>query len=381
MNKIYFISNYFVPLGRANANRAFMVKYFHEEGWDIEVVAGKDHKSYILSFQEDHSLWDIIPSILKIHRFSARPGWFSYDVGEFLKRPDNVRRHWIAEAERNLVLSEKGIIYAIVPPLDNAVLAYKLACKYDYPLVLYYVDDDVCEVESKIFARANLIICVTPQIKDNLVARYGQRNIHVVANGYLEEIKVSEKTAVNDPLRLIYAGSMTFRTGPEVFAQAYNLLASENPSLAQKLSIDFYAPSNYYSFLFLKKHLNPNIRFKGFLPFRDLMKELPSYDIALASTKGEISFTSKIYQYLNAGLPIFTSSDDQCLKKFIEKNRVGLTASRRITDVADQLKELINHPERIADWRKNVRAIKPQFSFKKRIEGISQLLKNNFNHS
>ena len=125
----------------------------------------------------------LLPPDLKIHRFNARPGWLTYDIKKFLNQSDNVRDHWIAEAERNLAFSKKGIIYAIVPPLDNAILAYKLACKYDCPLVLHYVDDDV-EVGPEIFKRANLIVCVTPKIEKNLLKRYGGGSIHVPENGY-----------------------------------------------------------------------------------------------------------------------------------------------------------------------------------------------------
>jgi glycosyltransferase involved in cell wall biosynthesis len=379
MNKIYFISQYFVPLGRAHANRAFMVKYFHEAGWDIEVVAGKDHKSFILSFQEDRSLKQLIPSEIKIHQFSTRSGWFIYDVKKLLHRPVNLRNNWIKEAENRLTLDQKGIIYAIVPPLDNAVLAHKLACKYYCPLVLHYVDEDV-EVGTEIFRRADLIICVTQQIKTNLSRRYNRENIFVAENGYLQEIHVPDQKPLNLPIRMIYAGSMTFRTRPEIFAQAYCLLAQKDPSVTKKLLIDFFGPPNYYPLLFLKKHLMQNMQFKGFLAFNDLMNTFQNYDIALASTKGEISFTSKIYQYLNAGLPIVTSSDDSCLKEFIETQHIGLATSRRVTDVADKFKELIDNPERILDLRKNVLAIKPHYSFRNRIGEISHLLKDKFQH-
>ncbi len=374
MNKIYFISCYFVPMGRAESSRAFMVKYFKEEGWEIEVVAGENYKSFILSFQEDPSLWNVIPQGLKIHRFNGRPGWLSYDIKKILNRPNNVRWHWIKEAEKKLDFREKGIVYAIIPPIDDAILAYRLACKFDCPLVLHYVDD-VLDIEKKIVDRADLVLGVTSHIRDVLFNHYGHKNIVVVENGYLSEIEVPPKESIANPLRLVYAGSMTFRTRPEIFAQACHILQKKSPALAENVKIDFYGPENYYPFLFLQKWLNRNMRFKGFLPVAQLGETLCRYDLALASTKGEISFTSKIYQYLNAGLPVVTASDHEGLKGFVERHQIGMAASRDAVDVAEKLREIICNKERILQWRKNVLAIKPKYSLRERIRDISILLR------
>jgi hypothetical protein len=234
MNKIYFISCYFVPMGRSESNRAFMVKYLSEEGWDIEVIAGENYKSLILSFQEDLSLWDVIPRGLKIHRFNGFPGWLAHDLKTIFRRPNNIREHWVKEAQQNLDLTEKGIIYAIIPTLDNAVLAYQLACKYGYPLVLHFVDE-VLDIDPAIVRHADLVFAVTDQIQKNLAAYYKRDDITVVPNGYLQETELPDKASPGTPLRCVYAGSMTFRTRPEIFAQAYHMLMARRPSLASDI--------------------------------------------------------------------------------------------------------------------------------------------------
>lgn len=374
MNKIYFISCYFAPIGRAEANRAFLVKYLAEEGWDIEVVAGERFRSFILNFQEDHSLRDVIPKGIKIHHFNGRRGWLVYDFKKLLNKPNNVRDHWINEAEKNHQLEEKGIIYAVIPPIDYAILAYRLALKFNYPLVLYYVDDSL-DIDKKIIERANIILTVTSFIKDALLKKYGHREIHVVEHGFLQDIPLTPKSKVNFPLRLIYTGSMTFRTRPEVFAMGYNILLRKNPKLAEQIEIDFYGPQNYYHFLFLNKWLNRNVRFKRFLSVKELFQILPTYDMALASTKGNVAFPSKIYQYLNAGLPLLTASDHHGSKEFVEKHQIGLASLSNAQDVANKIEELVQNKDQIIQWRKNVIKIKSEFSLNKRVEEISQLLK------
>jgi len=380
MNKIYFISCFFVPMGRSESNRAFMVKYLEEDGWDLEVVAGENYKSLILNFQEDQSLWEVIPKGLKIHRFNGRPGWMTYDLKRLLNIGNNIRWHWIHEAERNLQLAEKGVIFAIVPQLDDAVLAYRLACKFDCPLVLYYVDEEK-DVAKEIVDRAEVLFGVTQHITKSLAAQYGHKDIRLSENGYLQEISPPEKDSQAFPLRLVYAGSMTFRTRPEIFAQAWHLLFNKEPGLAQNIEIDFYGPPNYYPSLFLKKWLNNNLRFKGFLPVSQLMQTLPGYDMALTSVHTDISFSSKTYQYLNAGLPLLVSAKHPGLKEFVDEHQIGLATSRDVKEVAQKLKQLIEGKEQILKWRRKVLGIKSRFSFRERVREISRTLKERLNNS
>ena len=209
MKRIYFISCYFVPMGRAEANRAFMVKYSCQEGWQVEVVAGENYKSFILNFQEDPSLWTVIPKDLKIHRFNGRPGWLMYDLKKLFNGPNNFREGWVKEAEQNLDFKSKGIVYAIIPPIYNAVSAYRLARKFDCPLVLHFVDE-VLDVEKEIVDRASIVFAASHHIKKNLFNHYGHKNIAVMENGYLQETQTPHKESVSFPLRLVYAGSNDF---------------------------------------------------------------------------------------------------------------------------------------------------------------------------
>ena len=68
MKKLYLISYYFAPLGRADGvNRTYLVKYLAEAGWDIDVISCANPHGFIRSFQKDPSLLDVIPPQVKLH--------------------------------------------------------------------------------------------------------------------------------------------------------------------------------------------------------------------------------------------------------------------------------------------------------------------------
>jgi len=375
MNKIYLVSCYFAPLGRANANRAFLVKCLCNAGMEVEVIAGENYKSFILSFQEDHSLLKDIPPQVKIHRFNGRPGWLTYDLKKLFGTSNNLRTHWINSAEKNMPISGKGIIYAIVPQHDNAVLAYKLACKYDCPLVLHYADD-VLYVDPKIVKRADLLVAVTQQIKQTLYDHYGHTNIMIVENGHPDSVEIPEKNEISFPIKIAYAGSMTMRTHPCIVAKAYQKLWRKNRDIAKNLMFDFYAPpGGYYNFLFLNRYLGGNIQFKGFLPYHDLMPVLTHYDLGLASSCGENALVSKVYHYINCGLPVLGVYERSGMSEFIEENQIGLHANRDVNAIMDQLINLVENKDQILSWRKNVIKIKPKYSLKNYVEKLAKQLK------
>src|SRR3989344_6883692 len=265
MNKIYLVSYYFAPLGRADGvNRGYLVKHLVEHGWDLEVITGNVYKSLILNFQTDPSLLELIPKSVKIHRFDSSKGWLKHDLKNLAKSKNNHRQAWLEQVNKKFQPSEKGIVMAVVPPVDNALAAYDLAEKYNCPLALYY-PDTVLDVPPAIVERAALIIVVTPEIKSAMLSHYGKKNIIVIPHGYGEEVQLSPNKTYSDVLRMVYAGSLNFIIKPEIIGQAFKKLRRSRPDLASQLKIDFYGPSGYYAKWLLRPSLNQPLSFKRYL--------------------------------------------------------------------------------------------------------------------
>lgn len=373
MSTIYLVSYYFAPLGRADGvNRTYLVKSIANYGWKFQVITGIEYRSLILNFQKDHSLLEALPSSVEIQRFKSDKEWLSHDIKQLLKSKENIRTHWIYEAEQKFSYKEKGIFMAVAPPVDNAILAYNLAMKYNAPLVLYY-PDDVYDVPNHIVKKAKVIFAVTARIKELLEKHYHHPNIIVAEQGYPEKMECPQKTSVGIPIKMIFAGSLNFNTRPELFAKAYQELRKSDGALADQLTVDFYGPSGYYSWLFLRPYLNNNIQFKGYLPFKELMKLLPQYDIALAISQA--GFASKSFQYFNAGLPMFCVTERSDFGNFIKKNNIGLVSNFQIDMIKNNLRELILHKNKILEWRENVLKIRDNFSMQSKTGIIDKTLK------
>lgn len=373
MKTIYLVSYYFAPLGRADGvNRTYLVKCLSELGWDVQVITGLKYRSLILNFQEDPFLLNILPPSVQIHRFESHRGWLCYDLKKIMGVARNLRNHWIKEAEK-FSPKEKGVFLAIVPPLDNAFLAYKLAEKHGCLLALYY-PDEVLEVPAHIVHRAEVIFCVTPEIKKSLEKHYTHPNIIVVEHGFADLAQLPPKDAVHLPLRLVYAGSFNFRTRPEWGAKAYHQLKQKYPSEANKIEIDYYGPDGYYFRLFLQRYLNDHIHFKGYLPFKKLMDVLPEYDMALTVNHADVAFPSKVYHYLNAGLPVFAVTEHPGLMDFIEKYDIGLVSGLAVDEIMRQLMILAVDKEHLLQWRGNILKVRHQFSLSTRMQVMHDAL-------
>lgn len=372
MSTIYLVSYYFAPLGRADGvNRTYLVKSIAEDGWKFQIITGIDYRSLILNFQKDESLLKILPASVEIQRFESDQGWLPHDLKQILKFKNNWRTHWIKKAEDNFSFKGPGVFMAVVPPADNAILAYNLSKKYRTPLALYY-PDDVFDVPAHIVKETKVIFCVTPQIKQRLENHYGHPRIIVVEHGVPEKITCTPKNSIQMPIKMIYAGSFNFRTRPELILKAYNAL---EPQVKSNLIIDFYGPSGYYYWLFLKPLLKQNAHFKGYVPFEKLQSILPEYDIGLTVNHADVAFPSKVFYYLNAGLPIFAITEHRGLIDFIHQHKVGLTSGLETNLIKDKLHELVSNPNQIHQWHHTALQIREKFLLRNSVKIIDQTLR------
>ncbi len=380
MQTVYLVSYYFAPLGRADGvNRAYLVKYLVEAGWKFEVISGSQYHSLVLSFQQDPSVMDIIPDSVKIHRFESDRNWLLYDMKKILNVKKNLRDHWIKEAEQKFIPREKGIFMAVVPPVDNAFLAYRLARKHHCPFALYY-PDDVLDVPASIVQQADAIFCVTPEIKQSLEKTYGHPNVTVIEHGLPDLIVCPAPTNIQGPIKMVYAGSFTFRTRPELAGKAYLKLKKISPEKAKGLTIDFYGPQGYYLWFFLRPYLNDHVCYKGYLPFKQLMNILPAYDMALTINHADVSFPSKVYHYLNACLPIFAITEHLGLIDFIRTNDIGIVTSLNPDEILSQFIRLVSEKKHLAQWRNNVLQVRERCHLRTRFQKMSEALKQIMHH-
>lgn len=375
---LILVSYYFAPLGRADGvNRTYLTKYLANMNWDIEVITGDRYRSFILNFQKDPNLLDELPSTVKIHRFPSDHGWLRYDLKEFLRINNNLRYAWIKFAMDGYKPNfQKGIVMAVIPPIDNGVLAYKISQKYDLNLCLYFVDL-VTNIEKSIIERSNLVICVSKEIQHALEAKFCYKKTVVIEHGFPSLLKPIPSKEIKKPLKLVYAGSFNFEHDPAMVAKAIYGLRMAKEITQNDLTVDFYGPEGYYYRFFLKKFLDGKLlNYKGYLAYKSLIERLPRYDMGITVNRGRKNFPSKAYQYFGAGIPILAATQDASMIQLVNKNNLGIITEDNVASLCNQIKKLLAQIDLIPLWKKNVLKIQKQFLLENRIEIMDKKLSN-----
>lgn len=380
--KLYIISYFFAPLGRADGvNRTYMVKFLSEQDWNIEVFSCGNPHGFLQSFQKDETLLKLIPASVKLHRpksFYWGPIGAFLDIAGILKDPF---ANWLLPAYKKALneINDKGIVYAIVPPTTNAQIAYKLAQKKGLPLVIDF-RDNVYNLPKHIVQACDTIIASSDQSLDEMRAYYNlphNKGI-TIYNGYQKESSLFPQNHNSNTLKFIYAGVLSRIQNPAIIVKALKLMEEKYPDSKGRVTFEFYGPHNYYTSLFLKKHLNQKITFHGYIPYKEILKKISEADYGFVSLtpKGyEYAIPSKVFQYISMEVPIFGIGPLGALKDFIENNNIGMFSfAKDIDQMADKIYHLLEQPGKRVKMINNIRKLKPSLKMTNQVSLLSDHL-------
>ncbi len=384
MKKLYLISYYFAPLGRADGvNRTYLVKYLAEAGWDIDVISCANPHGFIRSFQKDPSLLDVIPPQVKLHPIESNYWGPLGGIAELMGVIDDSFSNWIHPTihAANTIIHDSGLIYAIVPPITNAKIAAHLAKERGMPFVIDFRDNEF-NLPPSLVQDAMTIIASTDMSLLNMQQHYGlnSRLGKVIYNGYatdqLPDMPTRQRKA--NELKIIYTGLLNLDLDPAMLAKAIHHLEWKYPHTKGKVSVDYYGPKNFYTRYFLHRYLSNNVRFGGYLPFQEVLTQIAQSDLAYVSVKGKkdaYRIPSKIFQYLAMETPILATGPTGALQSLIAEHRLGRFA---VSDDIDAQAEdiyffLQNHEARQA-IAETLRERKKHFSMQVQAQKLSEYL-------
>jgi len=396
--RLYLISYNFIPSARADGiNRGYLCQALNKNNWDISVVTTANPQRLLMTYQEDETLWSILPDSVKIHRIWA---FNPVGLGEllYLSRAFVCPHQYWAETvkrESENIFTKPGILYAVIPPISNALIGLAVKRRYSFPLVLDFRDEYLnvemihrYSIERKRFERlerrlvkaADLIITATDGIQSILMERYGfsERQVHVIYNGYGEVPENFEKTCNDDTLRIIYMGTIGRFQQPDVLCRAFRLLMSRHPELIGRLTVDFYGPENYYVKRFLKKELGKGINYYGYLPLMKMLAQLREADVGFTSIAYDaLSYMlpSKVFYYIAYEKPVIAAVPQGVLSSLIEKHQIGISMPPfDVEALYHHLYLLIKDPTLIKRMKQNLSKIKAEYSVFTQAQRLSGLL-------
>ena len=234
-NKLFLISYYFAPLGRADGvNRTYLVKHLAELGWDIEVISCANPHALLRNFHRDESLLKILPSGVRHHRVRSTYWGPLGGVASLLGMADDPFGNWRWPVLRQAraLFHVPGILYAVVPPVVNATIAWEIARDKKYPLVIDFRDNEF-KIPPSVVNDAGTIIASTQQSLDEMRRFYrlgNDRGIEV-QNGYPEDLRLLPVKQRGRPgqLRIVYAGLLNLEQDPAVLARAVRFMERRYP--------------------------------------------------------------------------------------------------------------------------------------------------------
>jgi len=384
MRKLYLISYYFAPLGRADGiNRTYLVKYLSEMGWDVAVISCANPHGFIRSFQKDPSLLDVLPSNVKLNRIKSFYWGPLGEIASLLKLAKDPFWNWGQAVLKQVdhLFKGKGIVYAIAPPVRNVLIAATIAKKKNMPLIIDF-RDNVFDLPKSIVAQAKTIIASTSNSLIDMQKFYGMNsnNGHVIYNGYpVKKItQGTKKASTSKKLQIIFTGLLYYQNDPVVLIRAVNYLESKFPELRNKIEVNYYGPHNYYTIFFLKKKLRENIYFHGFVPFKTVLSKIADSDFAycpIAVESNSYAIPSKVFQYIAMEIPILAVGPNGALKDLIVKNGIGrFSHYNDLEGQTNDLYELVTKPQLKRDMIENLKKIKDRFFMKEQVGTLSPLL-------
>jgi len=230
------------------------------------------------------------------------------------------------------------------------------------------------EQEFRYLQNSDLIISSSKSNQISLCNKYPNWNDKIKNNyfGYIHKIDLTKygKKSSNK-LKIAYVGSMGLLQKPEILYNLYRKLKNKN--------IEIYFIGNINSYSPLQNISDKNVKFIDFMPHDEFLKFMvENIDIGFVSLVNDYlgaCVPSKLYEYLNLGLPMIGALPDGDGKNIINDNGYGVACRY------DDINGLITVVEKFTDddylnnIKLNIIKNRHKWSMDERINDVNTLLK------
>ncbi len=224
-------------------------------------------------------------------------------------------------------------------------------------------------LEKKIIANADAIFTSSNSFKNALINKYPSmaNKIHNFYFGYNNKQTIGEK-AYNFPLNLAYAGSFNIHQSPEIMHKV-----AEGLKHIKKRYLGYY--ENYAP---IKEYINDE-EFIGALDHKSFLEfakdKIDIGFVSLTSAYLAACFPSKIFEYINLGLPILGALPESDAMDFINHNKIG--KAFHYSDIAGMRSYLQNITiVDLVQQRENILKLKDSLYYTETLGGMCSQIKN-----
>ena len=384
-DKVYFIACCFPPFGRGNAITNSCVANYLAEDFTVDVVCMQREDGALIAYQEDRSLEDALHPQLNVHRIPAA-NWYGLNIMLYalgILPCYYLNWAWRVWRQRTTLFAQPGAVFAVYPVFSDLVVGYLVSRWRGFPLLVDFRDDfsGVMSrgwrrllrpfyrmLEKRIIHAADRISVTTEALREDLLGRYGLApdKVEVVYNVVPPIADEAPKSPQpQGPLRVIYAGAMSRVQKPEILLRAYTDLLARDKQWSERLKVELYGPESPYFSRKIRNLLSDNCSFRGFVPQAQMARLVAGADVGFFSLSEDTyayATPTKLFDYIEAGVPIVASLPDGAARDIVERHQIGLVADRGdIEGLARCLKEMVENDQLRLRCIANMRSIRDQF--------------------
>lgn len=376
---LYFITRSFPNVGTSSGGGALarqaQVDVLKDCGYNVKVVVPNPNGS---TYEEN----DIIHIGFKRYKKL-------YSGLEKLGLTGDAYYPWVKAMVRYLKerITEKDIIMSVTGgSADTFMAGYALKKSVGCKLVLSYhdpinyttfnnlvVDNHYFfkkdALEKKIINFSDLIFTSSDTFRQALAIKYPavKNKIHNYYFGYNQKETIGEKK-YRFPLTLAYAGSFNKHQSPEIMHRIGENL--KDYQLCYLGNYNNYAPLQS---LINDKEFKGSLGHQAFLEFAK--KNIDIGFVCLTSEYLSACFPSKIFEYINLGLPILGALPDSDARHFINDNGIG--KAFHYSDIEGMRSYLMHlKPVDLEKQRDNIIRLKEKLHFTESLKGMCSQIKN-----
>jgi glycosyltransferase involved in cell wall biosynthesis len=225
------------------------------------------------------------------------------------------------------------------------------------------VYEAINDMENRCITESDLVITVGEELA-RLRRTFTSVPVHVVENGYDDEVFRPRVEGYSGPPRLVYTGALEDWAGLDLVIRALPRLLATHPDVS--LTIVGSGPHEQALKTLTKElKLERHVSFAGRVPYSDLPTFTGQASVGICTFKPSAltryAFPLKVAEYVAMGLPVL-GTDVGDIARVIQGSGAGLVTTGDPEHVAEQLRILLK-PEVRAEASARARAYAPQLTW------------------
>jgi glycosyltransferase involved in cell wall biosynthesis len=382
VQKIYFITRSWGEKTGGVIVREKQVSYLQKCGYKVIIVTPNYNSDY-----------DIInKNFIKI-KFTNN---FFFSILERFGIISDYLESWIKSTTNILVkiVSPKDIIFATcggelacikIGHLVKKKIECKFIVNYHDPVTFtsltnlnnqlfgsnFHVNRD--KLEKEYIKNSDFIITSSHSNRNNILKKYKiKKNLITLFFGYIKKIKKKKLFKKKKLIKIVYAGSMTSVQNVEMLIEIYKYIKNKQLVMIELISNDIiHIPTEYKKNIILKKMLTYNALIDYISSNCDLGF------VSLSNNVFKNCIPSKIYEYINCGIPIVGILPNGEAKNFVTKNGFGICANlENYKIIAKKIDSIIFNQDKINYMRNRIIKMRKLWSFDVQQSSLKKIIFN-----